>query len=278
MPNKLKILFATDYSHGSKLALKTLKLLHQQFITNVHLLCVLESFWGNWFTSGRLHKEVSRRVQVWLHKIKPYSSKREAHVEVGNAGEWILETAKKESVDLILLGGKTPSTSERYKTGHTVESVIRCAKVPVWVAKNAKIKKIVCGIDGSRHSKKSLSFAIGLAKRYRANLCILHALPDFLPPFGMNTKQIKEEEAKLKAKNVDKITKLVDKFDLKNLKYDVVFSWGAPANVLLDYAEDFEMDLIVIGARGHRKLYHVFIGTTAEKIIHYAPCSLLVIR
>lgn len=38
------------------------------------------------------------------------------------------------------------------------------------------------------------------------------------------------------------------------------------------------VDYSVVGAKGHSKLHQVLMGSTAEKILRYSPCSLLVAR
>lgn len=56
------------------------------------------------------------------------------------------------------------------------------------------------------------------------------------------------------------------------------YPWGIAAHVILDTAEDFSYDLIVIGAKGHSLLYNILIGSITGKIFRPAPCSLLVVK
>lgn len=278
MQDKLKILFATDFSKGSKVALKTIKLLQNKFSTEIYLLSVVESALGNWLRSGLYYKEAVKRLQSWKRQIKPSANNKKSFVEIGNPAEIILQVAKKNKIDLILLGDRARDASSRYQTGHTIESVVRFANKPVWICKHSKIKSILCGVDGSSHSKKSLKYAIDLAQRYKAKLTLIHAMPSYLPPFGMSERIIKQEEEKFKEDIKKKINKFIKVFDFSGIKHEILFQWGIPGNVLLDHAEDFDVDLIVIGAKGHSKLFHLFIGSTAEKIIRYTPSSLLVVR
>src|SRR3990167_2329125 len=277
MRDRLNILFATDFSLGSKIALKTLKLLQRKYQTNVSLIHVVESFWKNWISDVLYQKEAMQRLQSWQ---KEYSKKelKKLYTKIGNPADSILDLARKTKANLILMGGKVTEETSRYKTGTAIESVVRSATKPVWICQRDKLSKILCGVDGSPSSAKALQFAMDLSKRFSAELCIIHALPSYLPAFGMTERTIKREEEKFKVEDTNKIKKFLDGFNLKKIQAETQFQWGAPANVILDHAEDFNYDLIVIGAKGHSMLHHVLIGSTAEKVLRYAPCSLLVVR
>jgi len=277
MRDRLNILFATDFSLGSKIALKTLKLLQKKYQINVFLIHAVESFWKNWVSEGLYQKEAMQRLQSWQ---KEYSKKelKKLYTKIGNPADSILDLARKTKANLILMGGKVTEETSRYKTGTAIESVVRSATKPVWICQRDKLSKILCGVDGSPSSAKALQFAMDLSKRFSAELCIIHALPSYLPAFGMTERTIKREEEKFKVEDTNKIKKFLDGFNLKKIQAETQFQWGAPANVILDHAEDFNYDLIVIGAKGHSMLHHVLIGSTAEKVLRYAPCSLLVVR
>ena len=278
MDDKLKILFAVDFSLSSKIALKTLKLLQKKYKTDISMIHVIESFWKHWITSGLYKKEAMQRLQSWQKEISKSSEERKLTIEIGNPADTIIELSRKRKSNVILMGGKVTGETGRYKTGTAVESVVRSATKPVWICQRDKISKILCGVDGSPSSGKALNFAIDLARRYSAQLCIIHALPNYLPALGMSDKSIQKEEEKFKIENTNYIQKFLNSFTVKKIKLETIIDWGDPANILLDHAEDFDFDLIVIGAKGHSLLHHVLLGSTAEKILRHAPCSLLVVR
>ncbi|MBA2653754.1 MAG: universal stress protein [Gammaproteobacteria bacterium] len=276
--DKLRIVYPTDFSLGSKLALKTLKLIQNKYQTDVSLIYVIESIWKNWISSGLCQKEAMQRLQSWQNEYSSSTELKKLYIKVGNPADCILDVARKRKANLILMGGKVTEEFSRYKTGTTVEGVVRSATKTVWICQKDKISKILCGIDGSPSSAKALKFAIDLSRRYSAKLCIIHALPSYLPAFSMTKKIIKYEEEKLKIEITNKMAKFLDSFDLKKIKHEIQFQWGVSANLILDLAEDFNYDLIVIGAKGYSMLHHVLLGSTAEKILRHAPCSLLVVR
>ena len=197
---------------------------------------------------------------------------------MGNPAEFILRTAKKAKSNLIVLGKKAHRESARYRSGTTIESVVRHAKIPVLVCKKQKIKKVICGIDGSDASKRALLYAIDLCHHVGASLHIIHALPAYLPAFGMSKRAVHKEEGKFKTESIKKINQLLAHIRFHQIDYDLMFQDGKASEVILDLAEDHDYDLIVVGAQGHSLLRHLLIGTTTEKILRYTPCSLLVVK
>ena len=53
---------------------------------------------------------------------------------------------------------------------------------------------------------------------------------------------------------------------------------GHPARSLVDYASETGVDLLVLGHSGYSGIWGSFLGTTADKVIRHATCSVLVIR
>ena len=53
---------------------------------------------------------------------------------------------------------------------------------------------------------------------------------------------------------------------------------GAPFDEICKAAKEIESDLIVIATHGYTGLKHVFLGSTAERVVRHAPCPVLIVR
>jgi len=53
---------------------------------------------------------------------------------------------------------------------------------------------------------------------------------------------------------------------------------GIPAEEIVDFARNNEIDLIVMSTHGRTGLKHVLMGSTTEKVVRKAPCPVLSIR
>ena len=57
-----------------------------------------------------------------------------------------------------------------------------------------------------------------------------------------------------------------------------VFLEGDPATEIARYAQDANMDLIVMGTHGHSGLAHMLLGSVTEKVVRKSPCPVLTVR
>lgn len=53
---------------------------------------------------------------------------------------------------------------------------------------------------------------------------------------------------------------------------------GHPVRDIVDLARDLKADLLVVGASGHSALYDRLIASRADRIVHLAPCPVLVVK
>ncbi|MBF0497256.1 MAG: universal stress protein, partial [Deltaproteobacteria bacterium] len=53
---------------------------------------------------------------------------------------------------------------------------------------------------------------------------------------------------------------------------------GHPATEIINFVKEKDIDVLVMGAHGLTGLAYVFFGSTAEKVVRRAPCSVLVVR
>lgn len=243
------------------------------------LLHVEASFLTDWFSSGERRETAMQRLQTWAIELGKLPEDAELSVEFGKPAQIILNTAERHHADIILLGSNAVPASTRYRVGKVAERVVHDAKQTVWICKTPVVKKILCGYDGSAESGKALQCAIKLCRCFSAQLSILSVLSHSnVNSLGMEDAQLIAHENAHKTKEVERIQNALSAFDLSGIDYTLRTPWGRPSQLVLDMAEDFQFDLIVVGARGHNPLHHILIGSTAERILKYAPCSLLVVR
>lgn len=141
-----------------------------------------------------------------------------------------------------------------------------------------KIKSILVPIDFSDTSKKALVYAVRMAEQFGATITLLNvvepvATPDFAyHPLMLETNQIKEA-----AKT--QLAALVKKLNLpEKLIERTIVRFGAPFTEITEAARTLKVDLIIITTHGYTGLKHVFLGSTAERVVRHAPCPVLTVR
>jgi len=140
-------------------------------------------------------------------------------------------------------------------------------------------KKILCPVDFSEFTADIVLCALNIAKKYNAELHLMHVIPNlnyftpyesFLTPENLVTIE-RNMEVEVE-KDFDKILKKVD--------YPVtkVVKTGAAFVEIINYVKSESTDLIVMGTHGRSGIEHILIGSVAEKVVRKSPCPVLTIR
>jgi universal stress protein A len=64
----------------------------------------------------------------------------------------------------------------------------------------------------------------------------------------------------------------------QSVAVETLVVWGSPPVEICRIAQERRVDLIVMGTHGRTGLAHLFIGSVAERVVRYAPCSVLIVR
>lgn len=132
-------------------------------------------------------------------------------------------------------------------------------------------RNVLIATDGSPQAGAAASQAIELAHTFDATL---HAV------FVIDSKFARTDATRepLKQTGQRTLNDIEAKAAEKDLSVTITLEEGTPAQVLLDYAEARGIDLIVLGGKTKSTAERFFIGNTVEKVVRYAPMSVLVVR
>jgi nucleotide-binding universal stress UspA family protein len=145
------------------------------------------------------------------------------------------------------------------------------------------IRKIVCPVDFSSCANHALAYAQELARKFDAELSLVHAYEDpaaYVTPVPMSgyvgpgadllLELRKQLEVRLEQCMAD-----VAKTGLR-VRSELLE--GTPYRVVLDWAKEYKADLIVIGTHGHTGFTHALLGSVTERVVRMADCPVLTIR
>lgn len=142
------------------------------------------------------------------------------------------------------------------------------------------LKKILVPVDFSEHSKKALRYAFPFATQFNAVLELMYVVEPTIYPsdFGFGQVGFPDVEKELHEKATNELQSLVDHDIPKNVRTTSIVSTGIPFVEITTYAQQENIDLIIIATHGRTGVEHILFGSTAEKIIRKAPCPVLVVR
>jgi len=144
-----------------------------------------------------------------------------------------------------------------------------------------QVKKILFPTDFSRRGNRALLHSLNLAKKYQAELHMLHAMvlwedDPHNPAYHFPDKE--ELQTRLKDAAADRMSADLEKCDIEDLVIKQVYERGmTPAETIAKYAAENDIDLIVIGTHRRRRIGHLF-GSVVEEVVRMALCSVLTIR
>jgi len=136
---------------------------------------------------------------------------------------------------------------------------------------------ILIAYDGSEGAKRALNNSLVIAKGLKAKLIALW-VGGFRPYYHETVAEIDEEN-----KAVDSFSAKL-KREIKCLslqeEYEIEYAYlqGNPAKLIVEFAEKNNIDLIVMGCKGHSGLWGNDLGHVTDKVSENAKCNVLIAR
>lgn len=97
----------------------------------------------------------------------------------------------------------------------------------------------------------------------------------YLPDTTELEKTARENAAKILAETADKLKEFVSVRGLSPSS-DVLF--GSPDSRIVETAEEWHADLIIVGSHGYSRWERLLLGSVSDSVVHHAPCSVFVVR
>jgi nucleotide-binding universal stress UspA family protein len=299
-----KILVPTDFSACADQAFTYGLALARRYRAEVHLLHVIGPLEGDAYSPLRHSPEAHVRqetpdkiaynlLQTVIHRhdtegitIKPVKQHGSAVASV------LLQYAKAESVDLIVMGTHGRHGAQRFIMGSVAERVVRQASCSVLTVREQKatmspgikpdklqIQRILVPLDFSEHSEALLRVAHAMAVAYGAQLDLLHVgeMPLFVGIYsGILTANDLVPEFDKHA--LAKLQHLWEEVGGEEVQAKLHVEEGHAAAHIVDFAARFGVDLIVIASQGRSGIERFLIGSVAERVVRSATCPVLIFK
>jgi nucleotide-binding universal stress UspA family protein len=140
-----------------------------------------------------------------------------------------------------------------------------------------ELHKIVVPVDFSIHARRALDEAIGLARKYGAELHLVHCYPlmPTLELYGVQMPPSMDLEVRQAARR--RMAEWRDSVRAAGLAAEQHLSADLPSAKILELSGKIGADLIVIGSRGLSGLERWLLGSVAERTVRMAPCPVLTV-
>lgn len=302
-------------TYGKALALEfdaTLYLCHI-----VSDMVMLSSHGQAFIASEQVTKERLEHGQAHLENLaREHGLKGEIIVSPGHPADEVTQICQEKNIDLVIVATHGGSGIKRFLIGSVTDRLVKTLACPLLVLqaredhlsfeKNFHIpmKRILVGCDFSPGSKFAFDYALSLAQEFQAELHLVHVIKpekqielttadymkiqegDYL---GWNRADFINLNKHATEEEWDRRNRLLSRLDrqLSSLVPEESRNWcvpvtslleGEPYKELINYAEQNQMDMIVLGVHGHSFLEKFLVGSTTDRVISRSSCPVLAVR
>ncbi len=207
-------------------------------------------------------------------------------IAINNPLVEIMDRIARRQADLLILGVHGTSPADK-GAGILATQCVRKAPCRVLLVRDkhsGPFKNVIACVDFSQTSRDALDAAVRVASQDNASL---HVINVFQPPWkrlrfkAFESAADAEFPARFKAALLTKLKDFCSatRPDVAWTKprFELVEA-GSHGAGIIDYAKSNKCDLAVLGTRGHTNLRDVIMGSTAERVVRDAPCSILAIK
>jgi len=207
------------------------------------------------------------------NKLKEFNFPEEIETEVfveegGHPLDTFLRWAKLKDVDLIIMGRKDNLVGN----GVLADGVAKKAPCSILLVQELRPikfpKKILIPTDFSTHNHIIYEFGEWISQKLDAELVPMHI---YEVPHGYSkTGKTFEEFSEIMKENAQNdFKKFIHKYNHPDLQCALVRADGKnPGTLILEYAQEIDADMILLGSRGRTTSAAILLGSTAEKLIH----------
>ena len=208
------------------------------------------------------------------------------HTPIGQPVGEVVHLARERTADLVVVGAHSSFDSAR-GVGSVASGIARAAPCPVLITcehHRGPFRSVVAAIDFSEPSRVALEHAARITALDEARLTLLHVYKDPWAvaggqiEFAANMPDFREQYRcgvvhRLQAFGAG----LAHELSALHAGYEAVQN-DNHARGIIAFAKHHHADLVVLASRGHSRLREFFFGTTAERVVREAECSVLMVR
>lgn len=286
----VRILFATDGSPGAAAALELLATLPLRPVDDVTVVMYPAYFLvgrpDGTGLIGRLmegrRKAARSTVDAAVQRLSGRGVRARGVVAQGlEAVDGILRVVTERSPDLIVMGSRGLGPVGSTVVGSTARTLALLSPVPVLIVRDRRTapRRVLIAVDGSPASRAALAAFTRIPLPDDVEVELLHVLPQHdwsgLPVRDDELAELREEQERSESEAADRLLQasaeaLGAGFAVRQAK-----ERGGVADTIWAHADALDADLVVLGSRGLGGPRRPFWGSTAERLIVTAGCSVL---
>jgi nucleotide-binding universal stress UspA family protein len=237
-------------------------------------------------TDDVLVKHITESVHAFLAKAEMPANDVKVEIHVGHPFLGLLDACHRFPDSLLVLGTRGSEHGPN-EIGAIAAMCVRKAPADVLlvrVDKTGPFEHVTACVDLSETSAKAVRAARLIAEDDKASLDCLFVYQSaaamaldyggFAPALPVDHGETADSWRKDVDEFVQPLLRTADGLKHRNL----VMERLSIREAIFEHARESKTDLVVLGTRGKTDLRTLIMGTTAEKIVAHAPCSILAVK
>jgi len=252
------------------------------------------------------HETMQAAIERDEQRLKAAGFQTKSVLIAGNPAATINTYAEQQQSDLIVIGAKGLRSALGILLGGVAQQVVEYSNSPVLVVRAPYngLHKILLVVDGSTPSKQAVEYLVPLCPGGERQRCswlpasvevtVMHVLPppitqettlrawalgpEALYPAPIAPLDTASLEAAEERNGEALLAQTLDLLRMGKVEAESLMVRGDAAEEILEMAQSKNIDLIVCGSRGLSAISGWLLGSVSRKLVHYANCSVLIIK
>jgi nucleotide-binding universal stress UspA family protein len=284
------ILFLTDFSEPSEVAIPFAIAIAREYDAKVHALHVMTPVplaYAIPESTAAVIDGLEEGAQAEMQRVDSQFV-GVAHETMIVRGESVWSSIEKilsdRGIDLLIVGTHGRTGAMKLLLGSVAEEIFRRASVPVLtigpsvrkgVHNGGRFHRVIFATDFTPEAEAAAPYAISMAQEHEARLLLLHVMRD--PDLKAAEKRAQDSVANV----MHQLYEIVPQTAELWCRPQATVRFGNPADRILETAKEHDADLIVLGVRdaaGHLGAATHLERTIAHRVVTRAACPVLTVR
>ena len=287
------ILVPTDGSDETERAIRHGLGLAAYFNATVQVLYVVDTRLVELFTDGPRRDVLSESTreghsvtEAVVERAEEVGVDAAAEVREGVPPDVVVEYAAETGADLVAMGTHRRTVTTGAALGSTAERVVERATCPVLTVRQAdavdektsginQFDEVLVPVDGSDAASRAADHAVELAGEYGADVHFLYVVDTSTYGFEDAPRSV---VGPLTEAGRELVSALADDVEGHSIPATAEVRRGVAHEEILDYADEVDADLLVMGTRGRTSSEGTFLGSTTDQVLRQSEQPVLTLR
>jgi nucleotide-binding universal stress UspA family protein len=237
--------------------------------------------------TGANYKQELETAETMLENVRETydeADRIETNVEYGRPVHGVVSNLKKDRFDHVVMGSHGRDGASRLLLGSVAETVARRSPVPVTVVRSPsesqeRAEQVLVPFDASAMAERALEHALDQFEEADVTALYVAYPTDDRDGTGDSAFDVFENWEDERTDHVESVlTAATEIAGERNRSVDTESIDGTPADAIVEFAKEHDVDHVVLGSTGRDGLARLLLGSVAETVIRRSPASVTVVK